>query len=140
MAKALRGNSKGVGALEVIIALAILGVTASAFLSGLFTAFRADIIADERSVAQSLAASEMEYVESQDYSGGNWSYTVASSGSTSPNEPSWFNPSRALPSNCDGYSADVAATELDTGLQEISAVIYHNANEVLTLKDYKVDR
>lgn len=53
--KAFRSNSKGVGLIEVIIALAILGIVAVAFLGGLSTSLKAVFISDERSTAQSLA-------------------------------------------------------------------------------------
>lgn len=135
-----RGNSKGVGLIEVLIALAILGIVAVAFLGGLATALHATFITDERSVAQSLATSQMEYVKNQGYSAGSWSYTVTTSGSSSPDGPSWFDPSHALPSNCDGYSVEVNATELDSELQKITVTVRHQGNEVLTLEDYKVNR
>ena len=60
-------NQKGQTIIEVIIALAILGVVAVAFLGGLSTALHGVGIANERSTAQSLAQSQMEHVKSQGY-------------------------------------------------------------------------
>ena len=60
-------GERGVGLIEVLIALAILGLVAAAFLSGLATATKAVFIADERTTAESLARSQMEYVKNQGY-------------------------------------------------------------------------
>jgi len=122
--KICTGNSKGVSAIEVIIALAILGIIAVAFLGGLSTALNATSIADERSVAQSLAQSQMEYIKSQDYVYDATEYDVISD----------------VP---DGYTIQVVAEPLNTpddGIQKITITIKHQGNEVLTLEDYKVDR
>lgn len=126
--KAFRGNSKGVIAIEAIIALAILGIVAVAFLGGLSTAFKAVGIADERSVAQSLAQSQMEYVKSCDYE------YVAS--------PSYEQTDVPSPDH-HGYTISVDAEPLNTpddGIQKITVTVKHHGNEVLTLEGYKVDR
>jgi len=52
-------NEKGMSLIEVLVALAILGIAAAAFLSGLATVSRALIIADERTTAESLAKTEI---------------------------------------------------------------------------------
>ena len=122
--KGLKGNSEGMMLIEVLVALAILGVVAVAFLGGLATAFRGDIIADERSTALSLAHSQMEYVKSQEYVYEATAYDVLS----------------GIPG---GYTVQVVAEPLDTpddGIQKITVIIKHHDNEVLTLEDYKVDR
>jgi len=62
-----RHNSKGFSIIEVLVALALLGIIAVAFLGGLATASKAMIIADERATAESLARSEMEYVKNCEY-------------------------------------------------------------------------
>ena len=67
MNQKLMRNQKGISLIEVIIALAILGVIAVAFLGGLMTSLKAVSIADERSTAQSLSQSQMEYVKSLNY-------------------------------------------------------------------------
>lgn len=63
----LRGKEAGVSLIETLIALALLGIIAATFLSGLTTAAKATFIADERATAESLARSQMEYVKSQGY-------------------------------------------------------------------------
>jgi len=152
-----RGSSKGVIAIEVITALAIMGIIAVAFLSGLATTLNATRIVDERSVAQSLATSQMEYVKSQEYSTAPWSYTISSSDRNSSNPPSWWDPDNhnhpLLSTDYACYSAGVKAEDFDVdndgaievpgddeGIRKITVTVKHNGKEVFTLEDYKVDR
>ncbi len=65
--KILGGNEAGIGIIETLIALALLGIIAVGFLSGLGTASKAIIIADERTTAESLARSQMEYAKNLTY-------------------------------------------------------------------------
>ncbi len=122
--KVFKGSSKGAGAIEAIIALGILGIVALAFLGGLSTALKAVSIADERSVAQSLAQSQMEYVKSQNYI--NYSETG--------------HENYDLITTPDNYDLSLSVVQLNDGLQKITVIAKHNYKEVLTLEDYKVDR
>ena len=65
--KVLRGRSRGFSMLEVVIAIALLGIIAVSVLTALSTAAAALIIADRRATAESLARSQMEYIKNQDY-------------------------------------------------------------------------
>ena len=151
IAKAFRGNSKGVSAIEVIIALAILGIIAVAFLGGLFTALKATSIVDERSVAQSLAQSQMEYVKSQGYSSDvDWSYALTHDTTDEPvGWPSdwvwvWGEDNPPLSEEYAGYCVHAQEEEIEADLRRITVTVYHNedcaGDEVFTLEDYKVDR
>ena len=157
IAKALQGSSKGVTLIEVLIALAILGIIAVAFLSGLSTSLKAVFISDERSVAQSLATSQMEYVKSQDYCDDDWSYTVTSSAYNYSTEPCWLDDPPFLSDDYAGYCVKVKAEKFDADgdgsievpgedadIRKITVTVYHDENcvenEVLTLEDYKVNR
>lgn len=144
-------GSTGMSAIEVIVALALLSAIAVAFLSGLTTALNTSRIADKRSVAQTLAQSELEYVKSQEYSTAVWSYTVTTSGSSSSNEPDWFDETHALGDDSGTYSVAVAAADFDAdedgdidvddeGIRKITAAVSHHGEEVLVLDGYKVDR
>jgi type II secretory pathway pseudopilin PulG len=53
--------------IEVLVAVAILGVIGIAFMSALSTATTTVIIGDERTTAESLARRQMEYIKSQGY-------------------------------------------------------------------------
>jgi len=138
-------------AIEVIVALALLAATAVAFLSGLTTALHTGRIADERSVAQTLAQSELEYVKSQEYSTGVWSYAVSTLGSIPSNEPDWFDADHALGDQSGTYTVVVEAADFDAdedgdidtddeGIRKISVTVSHHGEEVLVLDGYKVER
>lgn len=60
-------NEKGIGFVEVLMALALLGIIAATFLMAIGVAARAILIADERTTAESLVKSQMEYIMQQPY-------------------------------------------------------------------------
>jgi len=114
----LRGNETGVTFIETLVALALLGLIAVAFVSGVATVSKAVFIADERTTAESLARSVMEYVNSQDYA---TSYT---------------------PAEYDGYSVTINVGHLDgrDGIQRIRVTVSRGDKPVLEVYGYKVDR
>jgi type II secretory pathway pseudopilin PulG len=63
--KAFQGRSRGLTLIEVVIAIAFIGVISIAFLSALSTASTVLVVADERATAESLARSQMEDVKNQ---------------------------------------------------------------------------
>jgi prepilin-type N-terminal cleavage/methylation domain-containing protein len=148
IAKALRGSSKGLTLIEVLIALTILGIIAVAFLFGLATGYHALIIADERTTAESLTRSEQEYIKSTLYSNleGGFSYHL-------PGDPPSWDHSHSLDSQYSDYSVNVTGVPIDPdthnplgpgvpdqGLQQITVEVYHKAELVLTTVGYKADK
>ena len=145
--KALRGNSKGFSLVEVLIGLALLGLVAVTLLGGLSTAFKADIIADERSTAQSLAQSQMEYVKSQNYSsapaGGDATYLKIDLSENPYYFTESINRAGDTVDDIKGVPWDTENGQPsynDTGIQKITIIVQHSDKEVFTLEDYKVDR
>ena len=139
-------REKGFSLIEVIIAIALLGIIAVAFLGALATGSKAIFIADERATAESLARSQMEYVKNLPYD--------------DIRNPPEYTPLLDIP---EGYSIEIAAeyfdadgdgtlevdvttTEVredDEGIQKITVTVIHNYNnnkEVIKLEGYKVDR
>lgn len=146
-------NEKGFSLLEVMVAIALIGIIAVAFLGGLSTASKAVFIADERATAESLARSQMEYVKEQDYGDAPWSYELPPN--TPSNPPSWWaTHAPTFPEGYDGYTVNVSATPLldNKGvilkdIQKITITVYHNNKPIITstsgnytLEDYKVHR
>ena len=151
-------NQKGQTLIEVLIAVAILGIVAVAFLSALTSASRAVIIGDERTTAESLIRSELEYVRSQEFSSPPWSYNVsATSYSTDydceADPDAWVcDDSHRLSSDeYSGYCArvlsgghDADGDDIpDAGISEITVEVYHSENPnpddwVLSTTTYKV--
>ncbi|MBM4432708.1 MAG: type II secretion system protein [Chloroflexi bacterium] len=121
-------REQGTTLIETLIALAILGVVAAAFLSGLTTTAKGTIIADEQATAESLARSQMEWVKKATYVYGATEYSAASV----PGGKDYVN-----------YSATIDAEALnspDNGIQRITVTINHLDKELVKLTGYKMDR
>ena len=121
-------SERGFALVETVVALAIVGVVAVGFLSGLATSARATIVADEQTTAESLAQSQMEWVKHADYSYNATTYSPA-----------------AMPAGKDyiNYSVLIAASPLhdpDDGIQKITVTVKHSDEGVIKLEGYKVDR
>jgi len=139
-------DQKGFSLIEVVIAVALLGIIAAGFLGALATASKVLFIADERATAESLARSQMEYVKNCKYGDlpTSWSYELPSG------HPSW-DEDHSLPAGYEGYSVAVTGNiidangddTLDSGIQKITVTVKHPIDptpDVITLEDYKVDR
>ena len=143
--KACQGSSRGFTLIEVLIAMALVGIIAIAFLSALSTASMALITADERATAESLARSQMEFVKNQPYNsapdGGEAiyqkipyteipdSYTIGS-----------VNRDDEISDDVLGIPWDSQTNQPldeDNGLQKIKLVIKHHNEAVITLEGYK---
>jgi len=133
----LVSGQKGTTLIEVLIAIAILGMIAVPFLTALSTSSRALIIADERTTTESLIRSEIEYVRSQDYCNASWSYEVDSTGSTPSSNPCWPVESHALPDSCKDYSLTVNASLIVDGIRNITVTVWRDSEVVLITSTYK---
>ena len=152
-------NSKGFSLIEVIVALALLGIIGVAFFGGLATASKAIFIADERATAESLARSQMEDIKNQVYiTAADYELGVPGTGEVTYEKiadaeiPVGYvicSVNRAgdtvediiygVPWNSD--PAVNQAANFDAGLQRIKLIIKHlEKPDVITLEGYKVDR
>ena len=146
-------REKGFSLLEVIIAIALMGIVAVAFLGALATGSRAIFIADERATAESLARTQMEYMKNQPYryalAGGEATYALAKisvpsadyeirSVNRAEGEDTSTDDIIAVPWNPDPLVNQ--PRDIDVGLQRIKLVIKHLGKPILTLEDYKVNR
>ena len=142
MLRAMR-NEKGITLIEVIVALAILSIVGLAFLGALSTASNVVFVTDERSTAESLARTEMEYIKSQEYidysdpDHGEYGIITPPTDYTVELSVIPFDPDTGDP------YADLGGGvfELDFGIQEITVIIGHfEDDEVITLEGYKSAR
>lgn len=152
--KVLQGRSRGFSLIEVVIAIALLGIIGTAILSALSTASLALIIADQRATAESLARSQMEYVKNQAYKSNNstlgevtydkisvpgvtdipgtggysiWSYNRAGGLVPSVIGVPWST----------NTSAPYVPPDKDNDIQRIKLVIRRGNETLVTLEDYK---
>lgn len=150
------GGERGAGMVETFVGLAIVAIVAVAFVSGLTTASRASISADEHSSAESIAKAHMEYIKARDYSVGTWNYTVTSSDRTWSQQPSWWDNDNPplLPGTYVTYSVSASAADFDAdgdgttevpgddeGIRSITVTVYRagDPEPVILLENYKVD-
>lgn len=142
----LARSQKGLSLIEVLIAVAILGIVAVAFLTALATSSSALIIADERTTAESLTRSELEYVKSCSYEyGASPSYKQPVFESLT--HRGYFISVEAVPIDPATGTA-LANPGDDEGIQKITVEIYRQDGPapssqdtlILSTSDYKVDR
>ena len=133
-----KGNQKGVTLIETVIALALVGIVAAIFLNGTSTAFKGVMISQEKIAAESLANSQLEYINTQAY------IPVAN---YDPNDPANCYQLIDIPEDLadQGYAIEInppqAIVVEDGGwgeLQSITMVISRNGEEILTISEYKV--
>lgn len=129
-------GQKGLTLIEVLIAIALLGMIAVPFLTALSTSSEGIIIADEKTTAESLVRSEMEYVKNSPYNSTGFSYDI----STTPDEPPPWDSLHALDDRYAGYSVNVTGVPIDLHIQNITVEVYHGNESVLTTSTYKVER
>ena len=147
-------NERGVGLIEVLVALAILGVIAVAFLIGLATTAKAVLIADIRTTAESLARTQMESIKAQEYH------------SAEDNDVAIYDKIQGIPQGFTIYSLDRdgvvgevvgvpwffplqedpeppnpgSAVDEDADCQMIRLIIKHGDKEIIQLDGIKVNR
>ena len=135
MMKALK-NRSGVSFIEVLIALAILGMIAAAFITAIFVATMSIAIADERTNAESLVKTQMEYVKQQPYNDSGLYFEI----SLDDTQYLEGTPYSIWSVDSEDIIVDeIVAVPVHVGLQKIILKIFHGDKEVLTLEGYKVD-
>lgn len=133
-------SQKGFALIEILVALALMGITAVGLLSGLATTFRAGTISQERVVAESLAKSQWESIRAQDY---------IPTADYDPDDPDKRYEKIVIPEELDvkGYTIEINAPQAiispednEFELQSITVVINCDSKQLLTMSDYRVGR
>ncbi len=131
--KKITRNQAGFSMVEVLVSLAIMGAFGAALLGGLATTARTTPLTDEKSTAQNLAETQMEYVRTLAYQ-----YDVEI-----PLEYG-LKPDMDVP---DGYNVDTEAYRLDAdgdgtddddGLQRIEITVTNRDKTVTILEGYRI--
>lgn len=120
---ALRGE-EGIGLVEALIAVAILGLALTALLSAVSTGSMAVSRTEERVTAENLARSQLEYTKSQAYLPLPTPYATVT----------------PYPQD---YAVAVAADVVPgavSGIEKITVTVSRAGKALLVVEDYKVDR
>lgn len=141
-------NEQGFSLIEVLLSLAIIGLTASVFLFAIQTSSKATLISDVRVDAKNLAISQMDTIKAEEYvpapSGGVAAYSFNSPSGNfqvctldrANNQIS--NQIYGIPWDITTDSAHIGSD--DPGIQKITVIIKSASEEVFRLVGFKVDR
>ncbi len=116
-------GQRGLGLVETLVAVAILGTSVVAFVVALSTGSIAIGLQDEEVVAQRLAQAQLEYTKSYAYNAGAGTY-----------------PAIIAPED---YTVSVNVSSIpntDDDIQKITATVLRDGENVLIVEDYKVNR
>jgi prepilin-type N-terminal cleavage/methylation domain-containing protein len=121
--RALVDGQKGVALVEVLVAVAIIGITLVVFLSAVSTGSIGVAKTEEQVTAENLARSQLEYTKSQTYLAAPASYDTV----TPPA----------------GYAVSAEAASIpdtDSSIQMITVTVTRDGETLVTVEDFKVDR
>ena len=116
-------DQQGLGLVETLVAVAILGTSVVAFVVSLSAGSLAVAEQDTETVAQSLAQTQMEYTK-------NYAFNPAAS----------TYPTVAAPA---GYSITVGVSPVpgtDSNMQKITVTVLRDGSSAFLVSDYKVNR
>lgn len=123
LTRAAVGSERGAGLVEVLVAVAIVGVTLVVFLAAVSTGSIGVATTEERVTAENLARSQLEYTKSETYLAAPASY-----------------PTVTPPA---GYTVSADASSIPEGdgsVQKITVTVARDGETLLTVEDFKVDR
>jgi type II secretory pathway pseudopilin PulG len=116
-------EQRGLGLVETLVAVAILGTSVVAFVVALSAGSIAVGEQDEEVVAQSLVRTQLEYTKGYPYDSEATTYPVVD-----------------LP---EGYAISVGVTAVpgtDADIQKITVTVSRESENIITVEDYKVNR
>ena len=121
--RTLSQGQNGLGLVETLVAVALLGTSVVAFVVALSAGSIAVGEQDKETVAQSLAQTQVEYTKNYPFNPGASTY-----------------PTIAKPA---GYTISVGVSSVpgtDVNIQKITVTILRDSVNVLMVSDYKVNR
>jgi len=117
-------DESGMGLVESLIAIAIVGTAITILLAGLSTGSLAVQQTDIRVTAENVARAQMEYIKAQTYE----------------SIPASYDTMAPLPEK---YTFDIASSSIpgrDSDIQKITVIVSYDGESVFSLEDYKVNR
>jgi prepilin-type N-terminal cleavage/methylation domain-containing protein len=130
-ARASMQTQGGFSLIEVLLAMVLVGILGVAIPGALSTANVATIVSGEHTMAESLARSQMDYIQNQTYDKTNNPPVYA----VLPNLPANYGITR-LTMRLDPKGDGIAN---DDGLQQIAVTIMRDTRTIYTLVDFKVN-
>ncbi len=131
-------KESGMTLMEVLIAVAVLGILGAAFMSTLGGGIKATVLADERTVAESLARTQMEAIRNAEYDDTfPYDYDYAEITNIPEGYAVSINPD-PLDILWDPETQDVTLTDL--GFQKITVTVFHGEKQVFEVVTYKEER
>ena len=121
-------EQKGQLLIEVLVAVAILGVVTVAFLSALVTSYGAVALADRKATAESLTRTEFERVKGATYPITNYTVSSTPAGYVVSVQAAYIDPTT------------YAVTTTPEGMQMITVTVNYNGKVVSTTRANKVNR
>ena len=122
-------DERGAGLVEVLVAVVIIAIVLTAFLSALSAGGSGVGMVRKRVTAENLARAQLEYVKDYD------TYNTVTE--TTPGAYP------TVTSITPGYAITVTASPITTtnfSIQLITVTVSHSGEALITLEDYKVDR
>jgi prepilin-type N-terminal cleavage/methylation domain-containing protein len=122
-------RESGFSLLEVLFSLVLVGILAVAIPSALSVSNKSTIISNEQTLAESLARSQMDYIQNQTYDNTNNPPVYTTLSSLSTGYSILLQPVRLDPRG--------NGTSDDDGLQKITVTVMRGSTSIYTLIDFK---
>lgn len=122
-------DERGAGLVEVLVAVAIMAIILTIFLSALSTGSLATRVVWERVTAENIARSQLEYIK--DY--GTYNTVTETTPGAYP----------TITSIAPGYTITVTAspiTATNFDIQLITVTVFYDGEPTFTIEEYKVNR
>jgi type II secretory pathway pseudopilin PulG len=121
------GDQAGIGLVETLVAIALLGVAMTSFVTDLSAGTIAVKVQNENTTAQGLAQTQMEVIKAAPYDKNGKSYRAVET-------PEGYDINIAVDPAVDEKGNDKKT------IQKVSVTILHNGEAIITLEDFKVNR
>lgn len=120
-------DQAGIGLVESLVAIALLGITMTSFVTNLSAGTIAVRVHNENTIAQGLAQTQIEVIKAAPYDKTGKSYQTVE-------RPEGYDIKIAV-----NPAVDEKGNAKKT-IQKVSVMVFHNEEAVFNLEDYKVNR